>query len=112
MANARFVLFAIVLLTTACAGLSQRQTTYSGDYFYNFEYASFFPDGKDVRWCVNGDMSKAELPAKDANGPWGTSHVIVQGTLGSSGHYGNLGACKRILTVTKILKVSNMRARE
>jgi hypothetical protein len=52
-------------------------------------------------------MSKAELPER-----WGVSHVTVQGILGAQGSYGNLGVCKRVLTVTKLIKASNMRGRE
>ena len=84
--------------------------TYSGEYFYNFEFSSLFPDtNKDERWCVQGDMSKAELPAKDSQGPWGFTQVVVQGTLGPVGSYGNLGACKRVLKVSKLISFSHMR---
>ena len=101
-----------IALTAGCASTSVGET-YTGEYFYNFEWASFFPDGNlDERWCVEGDMSRAELPAIEESGPWGWSHVVVQGTLGPLGSYGNLGACKRILTVTKLVKVSNMRGPE
>jgi hypothetical protein len=101
-----------VAIAAGCAS-SPAYDTYSGEYFYNFEWASFFPDGnEEERWCVKGDMSEAELPATHVSGPWGTSHVVVQGTVGPLGSYGNLGACKRVLTVTKLIKVSNMRGRE
>ena len=59
------------------------------------------------RWCLNGDMSKAELPEG-----WGTSQVTVQGTLGPKGRYGNLGSCTRVLTVTRLLSVDAMRNRK
>jgi len=102
----------VVALAAGCAS-SPTGDTYSGEYFYNFEWASFFPDGnKDERWCVEGDMARAELPATNPSGPWGTSHVVVRGTLGPPGSYGNLGACKRILKVTELVEVSNMRGRE
>lgn len=101
-----------VLLVAACASVPSGQAAYSGEYFYNFENAVFTPDGKEARWCIRGDMSMAELPAADVSGPWGTSHVVVQGTLGPLGHYGNLGSCERELVVAKILKVSDMKGRE
>ncbi len=82
-------------------------STYTGEYFYNFEFAYLTPDGQDVRWCIDGNMSRAELPER-----WGTSHVIVRGSLGPEGSYGNLGVCKRILTVTELVSVSNMRGRQ
>jgi hypothetical protein len=84
-----------------------KDPTFSGEYFYNFEFAYLIPDGQEVRWCIKGDMSRAELPER-----WGTSHVVVRGVLGPEGSYGNLGACKRILTVTQLVSVNNMRGRQ
>ena len=101
---------ALVLLA-GCPSLSQ-DSTYSGEYFYNFENAYLTPDGKSEEWCLDGDMSKAELPAKDPNGPWGTSHVVVRGKLGPEGHFGQLGMCERVLTVTSVVRVTNMRGRQ
>ena len=103
------LMLAVTLSMAACASTPRGPVVYSGEYFYNFENAVLTPDDTDVRWCVQGDMSKAELPAEDASGRWGTSHVVVRGTLGPSGHYGNLGSCERVLSVTKILKVSDMK---
>ncbi|WP_369935910.1 hypothetical protein [Xanthomonas tesorieronis] len=100
----------IALLMTLCAGCattSNGTRTYSGEYFYNFEFAYLVPAKKNEQWCINGDMSRAELPER-----WGTSHVTVQGTLGPQGSYGNLGVCKRVFSVTRLIKVSNMRGRE
>jgi hypothetical protein len=96
----------IFLLCTGCGTLPAADTTFSGEYFYNFEFAYLTPDGQNVRWCIRGDMSRAELPER-----WGTSHVVVQGTLSPEGSYGNLGACKRILTVTKLVRIDSMRGR-
>jgi hypothetical protein len=95
------------VLCMGCASTSSSADTYSGEYFYNFEFAYLTPTGKSEQWCISGDMSKAELSER-----WGTSNVTVQGTLGPEGSYGNLGVCKRVLTVTKLVKVSNMRGRE
>jgi uncharacterized protein YceK len=102
--------FAIALLfsLTGCASVGAKVDTYSGEYFYNFEYAYLTPDGSNEQWCLKGDMSQAELPEKGAEG---TSHVTIQGTLGPRGSYGNLGICKRILTVTKLVNVTNMRGK-
>ncbi len=95
-----------LLLCVGCSTLTVADATYSGEYFYNFEFAYLTPQGQHVRWCIKGDMSRAELP-----GRWGTAHVVVRGTLSPEGSYGNLGACKRILTVTKIVRVDSMRGR-
>lgn len=103
------IAIACLLSLVGCASLGTKAETYSGEYFYNFEYAYLTPDGLNEQWCLKGDMSQAELPSHDGKGPEGTSYVIVQGTLGPRGKYGNLGVCKRILTVTKLMKVTNMR---
>ena len=99
-----------LVLVAGCASLPQ-DPTYSGEYFYNFENAYLTPDGKSEEWCLDGDMSKAELPSKDENGRWGTSHVVLRGKLGPEGHFGQLGMCERVLTVTSIVKITNMRGR-
>ncbi|WP_394416989.1 hypothetical protein [Roseateles sp. BYS78W] len=99
-------MLAIFLAATAVAA-AEDQSAYAGEYFYNFEFAYLTPDGIDERWCIKGDMSRAERPDR-----WGTSRVVVEGTLGPEGHYGNLGVCERILTVTRLVKVVNMRGRE
>lgn len=99
---------ALVGLLLAASALNAAETTaiYNGEYFYNFENAVFTPDGTRERWCIEGDMSRAERPDG-----WGTSYVVVQGTLGPEGSYGSLGTCKRVLKVKKLIKVSNMRGR-
>lgn len=94
------------LLLNACATTPTVDGTYSGSYFYNFEFAVLTPQGMDERWCVDGDMSSAELPEG-----WGTSEVVVQGVIGPLGRYGNLGSCKRVIKVTKVLEVRNRRGR-
>ena len=114
----KYLLFLAVFLVgcfSAVATTPSNVTVYSGDYFYNFENAYLTPDGKpNESWCLSGkvDMSKAELPAKGNAPPWGTSHVVVRGELGPEGHFGNLGGCNRVLTVTQLLKVSNMRGQD
>src|SRR4051794_29341965 len=107
-----FAVLAMVIGTSlvACASGPTKDPAYSGEYFYNFENAIFTPDGKEEDWCLSGlSMQKAELPAKDANGPWGTSHVVLRGKLGPRGSYGGLGRCKHVLTVTEIVEITNMR---
>ena len=99
-----FLLLSMAL--SACATPLKGGGTYAGSYFYNFEFSYLTPNGTDERWCVNGDMSSAELPEG-----WGTSDVVVQGVIGPPGHYGNLGACQRIIKVTKVLRISNQRGR-
>lgn len=107
-----FAILTMVICTslTACSSGSTKDPAYGGEYFYNFENAIFTPDGKKEDWCVSGiSMQKAELPAKDASGPWGTSHVVLRGRLGPRGSYGGLGRCKHVLTVTEIVEITNMR---
>lgn len=97
----------------ACTDASQKDPLYSGEYFYNFESSFLTPDGKDEAWCIDaGKMSKAMLPATGANGSWGTSQVVLRGKLGPEGSFGGLGRCKRVLDITEIVQVKNMRGRE
>ena len=87
--------------------------TYSGEYFYNFENSFLTPDGMDEEWCIDSPlMEKAMLPAKDAIGQWGRSHVVVRGKLGPKGSYGSLGRCKRVLAVSALVQVTNMRGKD
>ncbi len=99
-----------ISLAVACAGCKtfySETAIYSGEYFYNFEFAYLTPNGEDERWCIDGNMAEAELPER-----WGKTYVVVEGRLGPIGSYGNLGACKRILTVTRLISVKNKHGRE
>ena len=110
-----FAILAMVLSasSTACASRSAKDPAYAGEYFYNFESSYLTPDGKNEAWCINaGSMAKAILPAKDVNGQWGTSHVVVRGKLSAPGSYGGLGRCKHVLHVSEIVDVSNLGGRE
>lgn len=111
MKHRKLVTTGLLLCLAGCASLGTRVGTYSGEYFYNFEYAYLTPDGLNEQWCLKGDMSEAELPSHDGRGAEGRSYVTVQGTLGPRGRYGNLGVCKRILTVTKLIQVTNVRGK-
>ncbi|MFG6459521.1 hypothetical protein [Roseateles sp. BYS96W] len=96
-----------ILVAATTVAVAKDEVAYTGEYFYNFESAYLTPDGVGEQWCIKGDMSRAERPDR-----WGTSRVVVEGTLGPEGRYGNLGVCKRILTVTRLVQVVNMRGRE
>ena len=109
MNNLAIFLVALSICALGCSAAPQGDPVYRGEYFYNFEYKYLVPDGLDEEWCLEGDMSKAELPAVESTGPWGFSDVVVRGTLGPKGKYGNLGMCERVLTVTELPEVSNMR---
>jgi hypothetical protein len=85
---------------------------YSGEYFYNFESSSFTPDGARNCWVVKGGIRQAEIAPKDGSSPWGSAHVIVRGILSAPGHYGNLGACTRVLVVVEVLKITDMKTRD
>ena len=78
----------VVLSATALplSAVSVADPIFSGEYFYNFENSLLTPDGKKEEWCIDPRlMTRAMLPAKDGNGPWGTSHVVVRGQLGPPG---------------------------
>ena len=96
-----------VLTIVGCQTNPIKNSTYSGEYFYNFENSIFTANGSKETWCVHGDMSKAELPEK-----WGTSIVEIEGSLGPTGSYGSLGRCKRVITVTKLISAKSMQARK
>ena len=113
MTISRIFLVLLSASVAACSHRSQTDPIYSGEYFYNFESSYLTPQGKDEAWCIDaGKMSKAMLPATDANGSWGTSQVVLRGKLGPEGSFGGLGRCKRVLDVTKIVEVTKMRGRE
>lgn len=110
MKNLAALTMVICTSLAACASAPAKDPVYSGEYFYNFENSIFTRDGQEENWCLSGiSMQKAELPAKDASSPWGTSHVVLRGKLGPRGSYGGLGRCKHILTVTEIVEITNMR---
>lgn len=117
----RIVTILLSAFLTACVVMPPKDPLYSGEYFYNFESSFLTPEGKDEAWCIDaGKMSKAMLPATDANGSWGTSHVVLRGKLGpegvippqNQGSFGGLGRCKRVLDITEVVQVTNMRGRE
>jgi hypothetical protein len=105
--------FALALTTaTGWTSPASKDPIFKGTYFYNFENSYLTPDGKKEEWCINSDMSKAMLPADSHGHQWGTSYVVVRGKLGPEGSFGGLGRCKRVLEVTEIIEVKNMRGRE
>jgi hypothetical protein len=106
MAFKRVLGLAIAVLCTGCAAmpLTSKPKVYEGVYFYNFENANIQPVGSSEHWCVNQGMDRAEL-----DDGWGTSHVVVEGIAGPKGHYGGLGGCDRVFTLTRLIKVSDMR---
>ena len=109
------VFLALALALTAAPGWTGSKPAdqvFRGEYFYNFENAFLTPDGTDEAWCIDGDMSTAMLPADSRGGQWGTSYVVVHGKLGPEGRFGSLGRCQRVLEVTAIIEVKNMRGRD
>jgi hypothetical protein len=106
---------AFVLGTVTASGWASpasKDPVFKGTYFYNFENSYLTPEGKDEAWCINSDMSKAMLPPDRRGERWGTSYVVVRGKLGPEGRFGGLGACNRVLKVTEIIEVKNMRGRK
>lgn len=106
---AGFLVGAALASVAVNAQTVSKDPIYRGEYFYNFEYSFLTPDGKNEEWCIDDDMTKAMLPAKPGRQPWGRSRVAVRGKLGPPGKYGGLGRCTRVLKVTEILEVTNMR---
>lgn len=103
----RAIVISLIVVCAGCKTVPSETAIYSGEYFYNFEFAYLAPDGEDERWCIDGGMAEAELPER-----WGTTYVVIEGRLGPIGSYGNLGVCKRILAVTRLISVKNKRGRE
>lgn len=108
-----FITFALMLCTvSANEKPEEKEGVYRGEYFYNFENSFLTPQGKNEAWCISSDMSKAMLPPDSKGQQWGTSDVVVRGKLGLEGHFGGLGRCKRVLEVTEVIEVKNMRGRD
>jgi len=106
-----------MLASALCTASAQdkpvtKEEVYRGEYFYNFENSSLRPEGKSESWCIPSDMSKAMLPPDSSGQRWGTADVVVRGKLGPEGRFGGLGRCKRVLEVTELIEVKNMRGRE
>ena len=106
----------MVLLAGFVAGSSSGTVdvqTYSGQYFYNFETASFTLDGASEAWCVAAaKLAAAELPSDgNPNGRWGTAHVVVRGVLSKEGHYCNLGAYRYFLDVKEVVEIRDQKRR-
>jgi hypothetical protein len=76
-----------------------------GEYFYNFENSKVQPKGSKEWWCIRGDMSQAEL-----DDGWGRSDVVVEGFVGPREHERTTAGCDRILTLTRLIKVSKTHA--
>ena len=104
------LLAAAALLLSACASTAPKDQLYRGEYFYNFESASFTPDGGHEAWCVNSAKLKdAELPR--TGGPWGTAHVVLRGVLSADGSYCNMGAYKHFLEITEVVEISDRKSK-
>jgi hypothetical protein len=100
--------FALCVSLAACGTLAPKDSIYRGEYFYTAGYSLFTPEGKEEDWCVDAYYSLM-LPAIDANAQSSTSQVVVRGKLGPEDDSGGLGPCYRVLVVTEILEVTNVR---
>jgi hypothetical protein len=92
------------MILSGCAAFPKGPRRYAGSYFYNFENALITLAGTNDRLCVSGGLSSAELPSG-----WGTADVVVEGTVGPEGPYGNLGSRCRVITITKVIEIKNRR---
>lgn len=112
MKTAITFLFLAASSTAGYAGQSDAKI-YRGEYFYNFETASFTPQGSTESWCVDSSkLKQAELPPDGTpGGPWGTADIVVRGVLSEKGSYCNLGAYKYFLDITDVLEIHNRKRR-
>ncbi len=94
---------AICISLCACVAHSATQT-YHGRYEYNFEDAVFTPSGSNEQWCTVGNMMKAEVPLTYGSAEMGKTDVIVRGTVGPKGRFGNLGVCTREIKIIDVVK--------
>jgi hypothetical protein len=85
--------------------------TYAGVYFYNFENAYFTRDGDKACWVVGTALRSTEINPRNSPHPSGTARVVVRGILGPKGHFGNLGACTRVLKIVEVVSVTEQLAR-
>jgi len=97
------------LCALAATGCVSMERTYRGEYFLNFESSTLTPESGGAPLCVRSPQLAERL---ESQGATVRAHVIVRGRLSEQGHYCNLGAYKRLLTVTEILDVSDVRARD
>jgi len=109
----RRLLLVVSVMIASCASVAPKSSIYRGEYFYNFESASFTPDGSSEPWCVNSAKLKdAELPSDGTpERAWGTAQVVVRGVLSPRGKYCNLGAYKHFLEITDVIDISNRQRR-
>lgn len=107
------LLLLVGVAISGCVDLAPKSSIYSGEYFYNFENASFTSEGGSESWCVNSSKLKdAELPSNGApEGAWGTAQIVVRGVLSPRGRYCHLGSYKHFLEITEVIDVSNRQRR-
>ena len=95
-----------ILAFAGCATPTER--IYRGEYFQNFENSALMPDDGGARWCLRSPQLDERLGGQ---GTTVQAKVVVRGQLSRKGHYCGLGAYERILTVTEVLEVSDVRTR-
>ena len=107
------IAFSTLVVFAGAEAPSPVHKQYRGEYFYNFETASFTPEGSSEAWCINSAKLKdAELPADASGGRVpGTADIVVLGVLRPQGHYCNLGASKYFLDITKVIEIRNRKRR-
>jgi len=88
-----------------CATSMER--TYRGEYFQNFESSALTPAGGGAPLCVHSAQLAERLGMQSASV---RANVTVRGRLSKKGRYCNLGAYERVLTITGIVDISDVRA--
>ena len=102
----RAILFGLLAFAfTGCASAPAGPGRFTGVWQWGFETSSFTTTlGEGPYWLfAEGDMHQAlTAPLREAGGsPWGRVAIVVEGDLSPPGHYGQLGAYRRQLRVTR-----------
>ena len=102
----------LALALSACANTAG-QRTFTGVWEWGFETSAFTTaDGAGPYWLVATGSNHETLtePLRSAGSVYGRVAIVVEGTLSEDGHYGQLGAYRRQLTVTRVIEARLMSA--
>ena len=100
----------MALALSACVNAAPGPDTFTGVWNWGFETSSFTTTrGAGPYWLVATGDTQQQLtaPLHPAGSPWGSPWgrvaIVVEGTLSPPGHYGQMGAYSRQLTVTRVI---------
>jgi hypothetical protein len=104
-------ILALCTLLAACVTPASKDLVYRGEYFDNFEHHIFTPNGTEEDWCVDTySLRKGTLPVMDEGAQAVSAQVVFRGKIGPEDDDGGRGLCYRVLAVTEILEVTNVRS--